>query len=236
MTLQPTKSYEYWRRVHRIGSKIIHGPEAIHPPANIDDFGWVECDLRLQITSLDGKWEESIAIYTDCTMNRYEDYLKPVIRHAQWHRRKDQVRALRAEITWPEIEISLSYFHEHYDSVDTLIRQIQSELISIPFAISGLTTEREGPELPEIEHPDGGYITIYSRNGTQSIEFATPMLVNNQLTTIFSQSFSQLKSLVTPLSKEGWREVYYRNLDNTEPGEIWYWDYVPLVWEPSGME
>lgn len=50
-------------RVARVGNLLVEGPFSIRPPREMDDYGWLECDLRLT------HWRdgiiESAAVYVD---------------------------------------------------------------------------------------------------------------------------------------------------------------------------
>jgi len=77
MTIQDSLDHQRIRRVLHVGRALVEGPRALFPPAALDDFGWLEPYLRIELSSSGLEVSRSIAIYTDSTMNRDDNFSLP---------------------------------------------------------------------------------------------------------------------------------------------------------------
>lgn len=216
------------RRLKRIAGALIEGPRVLHPPEELDSFGWLYPDLRL-IHYQGLITRRSVAIYTDDTMNRGANFLKPVIRAAHWEGRRDLRVAVLPE--WPSVVVTLSYFEDHRALVTEQIKAIQAALRQLPFVPYGLSAERDGPTIGEEDWLNT--LKIYTNNGGgQSVEFHSPVLpAGDPLTEQFFAVFDGLLALMQPFAWDGWYEGYNTDPTYMDPGQSWYWHGQPLAAE-----
>jgi hypothetical protein len=209
-------------RVARIGRLLIDGPFSIKPPESLDDYGWLECDLRVTHWAADAV--HSAAIYVDDSMNRDADFLPPLLRYVEWNRAADLRAASEGAIQWPTATVTLSYIDQARDEIDALIRRLQTRLGSLPFSVFGLSVDRSIPAVPS-DHR--GRISLYSRNGIQSVEFHAPTSDRDAgLSDDMLAAVRALQGLRRPFRLgEGWRESYPYPLDASELGPSHWWDY-----------
>jgi hypothetical protein len=208
------------RRVVRVGNLLVEGPFSIRPPRDVDEYGWLECDLRL--TQVSDGVITSVAVYVDDSMNREEDFLEPVLRHVRWQRAEDVRRALAGEISWPTATVTLSHFGTARADVDLLMREIQGRLSTAPFIVTGLVTDRS---VPNAEPDPRGEIQVFARNGVQRVEVATWAAEDAGLHSVAADAIASLSRLMQPLRLDGWRETYSHQLDSDTLGGLYYWDY-----------
>lgn len=220
--MPPNPHIQTRHRVVRIGSLLVEGPFSIRPPREADDYGWLECDLRL--THWNGGLSESVAVYVDDSLNREEDFLEPVIRYVHWEKVRDIRRALVGEITWPTATVALSYFREARTEVDRLMRDVQAHLTGVPFSATGLVADRS---VPDRTRDDRGEVEVYARNGVQRIEISTWAADDGGLHTAAINGIAALKALLRPLALDGWSENYAHDLLSEEFGATRRWDYRP---------
>jgi hypothetical protein len=208
--------------VARVGNLLVEGPFSIRPPDSVDDYGWLECQLRL--THWTDESVESAAVYVDDSMNRQEAFLSPVIRHLRWTKAQDLQSAAAGELRFPNVSVSLSYFAGAETEVDALIRGVQTRLSHPPLVPSGLTTDRSVPDLP------GDFrsrVMAYASNGAQGVEYrAWSSPADNGLSEAIVTGIARLRSLISPLDlAAGWRESYPYALTSADLGSSWWWDY-----------
>jgi hypothetical protein len=206
--------------VARIGNLLVDGPFSIRAPREVDDYGWLECDLRL--THKHGGVTESVAVYVDDSVNREAHFLEPVIRYVRWERVMDIRRALAGEITWPTATVILSYFPNARTEVDRLMRDVQTRLTRVPFAVTGLVTDRS---VPDATPDDRGEVEVFARNGVQRIEVSTWAADDGGLHAAVINGIGALRPLLRPLALDGWSESYAHDLLSTELGGLRRWDY-----------
>jgi len=210
---------------------LIEGPFSIKAPSHIDDYGWLECQLRL--THWAGGIVEAVAVYVDDSMNREDGFLAPLLRHVRWERSEDQRRAMTGELHWPTAVISLTPLSEHRAAVDSLIHEILSRATSLPVVPFGLSAERA---VPEVDIDDRGKIAMFVSNGVQNIEFGAPTSGTDAgLSNLVLHGIAALRALNSPLALElGWRESYPYPLSADDIGGSHWWDYrVPDQFAPS---
>jgi len=207
------------RRALTIGRALVHGPRALFPPETLDDFGWLEPELRLVYWKAPMKTYESLAIYCDNTVNRETKFLRPVVRFARWNRYHD----LATRPIWPTTDIQLSYFDDQFDRIHQEVYSFHMAITHMPFTPFGISAQREVPTLPTED--SGGELEIVVSNGVQTLEFATPALsADNLVTERFFTLFEMLTSILQPFDRNGWRERYNCNLDALYPLKAWDWN------------
>jgi hypothetical protein len=207
------------RRALTIGRALVHGPRALFPPETLDDFGWLEPELRLIYWKPPMKTYVSLAIYCDNTANRETNFLRPIIRFAQWDRYHD----LATHPAWPTTDIQLSYFDDQFDCVHQQVYAFHTALTHLPFSPFGISAQRDMPVLPTDDST--GELEIVVSNGVQRLEFSTPALpAVNHITQHFFTLFEMLSSILQPFDRNGWRERYDYNLDTLYPLKAWDWD------------
>jgi hypothetical protein len=207
-------------RVVRVGNLLVEGPFSIRPPQEVDEYGWLECDLRL--TQSVAGVVTSVAVYVDDSMNREEDFLPPVLRHTTWERAEDIRRALAGEISWPTATVRLSHVGNAQAEVDRVMRDVQARLGSAPFVVTGLVTNRA---VPNAEPDPRGEIQVFARNGIQRVEVATRAAEDGGLHSAAVDAIASLTKLIEPISLEGWRETYSQDLRSEALSGLHYWDY-----------
>ena len=195
------------------------GPRALIPPPALDDFGWLEPELRLIHWKAPGYKKESVTLFTDNTVNRDDHFLQPIIRLAFWERGRD----IQTRPHWPSITIQFGYFSDDdHQLLHNTIYQFHQTLSSTPFLAFGISANREVPDFP---HNDRGELEIFASNGVQSVEITTPALPNgDELTDQFFFLFAQLKAACRPFDHKDWRERYNYNLRDVTPFQAWDWD------------
>ena len=229
MTEDNTLEYHLRRRILRLAKAFVEGPRSLIPPEELDDFGWLEPELKLRWWHNGYRAWESLIIYCDNTVNRDEHFLKPLIRYARWERQKD----MRQMPAWPTVDIRLSYFEEHLDWVNAKVKLLQDALAHAPFVAFGLTLQRDAPDM----QLDGarGTISIYSRNGIQAIEYTSDALPpGDKVTELFFDTFQDLLNIMQPISREGWKEAYDYDWSDTDVRKSWYWDGKVPIEAPGG--
>jgi hypothetical protein len=207
------------QRLRRIGMTLVEGPRSLLPPEQLDDFGWLEPNLRLILRHGFVRHSESVTVFCDNTVNRDSAFLAPVLRYARWVSAPD-FKTLPA---WPHVEIQLSYFDAQRDWVSEQIRRIEAALIHPPYMPFGLNTQRDAPEVEIAE--DRGNIEIHCYNGLQTIELFSPALpAGDPLTDAFFAVFTGLRAIMEPISRDGWQEAYDDDPTTNVISHSWYWN------------
>ena len=198
--------YQSAKRIITIGELLIDGPRALIPPPSLDDFGWLEPDLRLVYWKAPGYRKQSVVLFVDNTVNRDIDFLQPIIRIAHW----------------ASVNVQLGYFNDDKQHLQTAIYQFHQTLGSLPFLPFGLSARREVPHFP---YTDRGQLEIFASNGVQSVNFMTPALPDGDtLTDQFFSLLAQLETACQPFEQNEWRERYNYNLPELSPLQAWDWD------------
>ncbi len=206
------------RRCVQIANELIDGPLAIIPPQHEENYGWMECDLRIVIIENNYSWMDSVALYTDDSMNKASDFFFPVLRVCSWQREKD----MPGDNKKPSINITLNSIVNE-QSISDCIFNLQKELSSMSFIAHGLIKERNGVcverdnNLPQFR--------IYMRNGNQTIDYRSAPIVDDVFTKHVFRLFDFLKDQAKEFDKSGWQERYRTNLDEQLPEDMWDWKY-----------
>ena len=89
----------------QIANKLIEGPNGI---SRISDGDWLEKDLHITIRKKGYEKIETFSLWTDCTSNREDGFLPPMIRILKWNRNEDlEELRLDEKRTFPNIELKL---------------------------------------------------------------------------------------------------------------------------------
>jgi hypothetical protein len=209
------------RKYHimRIGQKILEGPRSLLPPSTVDDFGWLETEFRIILLQSPGYTQESIAIYSDNTVNRDSAYLEPLIRYVHWNRQQDISQPTR----WPTVVVQLSAFMAYYEQVHEHLLTLQHLLCTLPFTPIGLQRGREAPPLAY--DSQNLHLQVLFTNGVQSVKFDTLSVISqNKSIEYIMQTFLYLKSIMNPIDYGDWRERYTVNLQTLAAMNAWDWN------------
>jgi hypothetical protein len=200
MNMSRPSTFSRLRKKRRIAFALFEGPRALFPPAHIDDYGWLEPDLVLQLRTPNHS-RQSLMLFTDNSMNRSASFLPPVLRHVFWDTSKD----ISPDTIWPSVSHALGHVH-HWRKVQHIGRRLQRCLTAAPFAVFGHSSARAVPTLPV--DPRSIDFRILSRNGVQSLDFQSPVLANDALSSLVLEAFELLLAEAAPLKADGWRERY----------------------------
>jgi hypothetical protein len=212
-----TKKERRIYRCIRIGNQFIEGPRALFPPKRIDDYGWLEPQLR--ITLYHGfKRLESIAVYVDNSMNRDKGFLPPMLRYCSWNRREDQ----KAANTWPSLELRLGRVRSR-KAVSALITAIQHQAQTLRFEAAGLQATRNEVKVVD-ENNFPGY-SLFLANWCQQLDYTSRSIAGDKLKPHVFQTFGALASALVEIDKTGWRERFDRNLKPESARKDWEWVY-----------
>ncbi len=198
-----------------VGYELIKGPEAIFPPSEMDEFGWLEVDLQILLIPHDHKKIESISIFVDDTMNRQDNFLPPLIRHCTWQKGKNDSE----DNDWPTTETLYSHI-ENNEVVDKKIKKIQQNISRFEFKESGLSLKRDVAKIA-IDYNKPRF-ELFSRNGLQTITINSWVTEdNNNFSDLVFELFNYLKKTLKPFNQNGWKERYKQDLEKTLPLKPW---------------
>jgi len=202
------------KKCFAIGFKLIAGPRAIFPPRAIDDFGWLEADLKITLTSHDYKKLESVSIFVDDTMNRDDSFLEPIIRYCIWERHKDET----GNNSWPSIQLLYSHI-TNKKAADKKIRTLQKAIAKFDFKELGLSLKRDVAQV-DIDYQQPLF-DVFSRNGIQGITINSGAIKGDQLCETVFDLTRYFKKALKPIDQAGWRERYNQNLRKDFPAKSW---------------
>jgi hypothetical protein len=212
-------------RLSRIGHALLKGPFSLKPPAALDDYGWLECTLRIQWASQSLGPMESIAVMVDDSVNRDADFLPPLLRLVRWTPGEDYARAKAEPLAWPSVEVTLGRIRD-WSQVQEYARELQQALVNSSFEPYGISAERGYPDLPYAT--EGGRYEVFTSNGVQALELATPALAGpgGHLTRLLASGRRLLLEQLEPFDATGWVESYPADLlhDLPEGRAYWRWE------------
>jgi hypothetical protein len=222
------------RRRLVIGRHVVEGPIVLYPSHKVDELGYLEPCLKIHEIAGDFSFHQSMILFVDTTDSRDRNFLTPMLRHAVWEREKDSIKGL----PWPHVKIKLGMVSD-WNAVKRIGREIQRALQKPPIIDYGHSKTRCFPDLEFA--PDGKIYTVYTNNGSQSIEFSSFEQPNDDFTPILRESIANLKNVMTPIQPEGWRECYDYDYDLTATGPLkkWEWkigDGFLGEWEPIDQQ
>jgi len=186
---------------HLIGQTLVEGPKALFPPKTMDGYGWLEPDLALHWRTDGWRTLRSVLVYTDASMNRNRGFLEPVIRVATWHRSRDLAR----EGTWPHVELIFGR-PKDWPVVRRISKALHEEVGKLPFVPYGLSKCR-GAATVRTAAPSASFM-MKTGNGVQWLEFGSPALRDDPLTTAVRKSMDDLAEMSAPFDPTGWTERY----------------------------
>ena len=224
-----------YRRLHRLADALLEGPAFIRPPVSRDRDGYLARDFGIRLhlaTPIPGKRmaiyrqpHQSIAVYTDATMNRARGFLPPIIRYATWDRLKDLPQLNDTDRPWPHVEVTLGAMANRR-AVSALILKLQQRLRRVPFvpyfsARRGVA-KTVGGGLP-------GVMRFFARNGIQLIEYgAFTDGPDRGLARLAIAGMQLLREQLNPFSLRGWKEFYEFTppAGPTNTDLFWTWRYT----------
>lgn len=208
--------YQNRIRCIAIGKDLCDGPRALFPPKAVDDYGWLEQDVRITLSS--ATRVRSIIVFSDDSMNRDDGFLPPMLRYCEWDRSADQP-GLK---DWPTVSIRLGRVRES-PAVDKVIREVQASVRTLEFVPTGLCLNRDGTNPDwDTEHPD---YSIFLRNDRQYVECFSLSVKNDLLKLRMNDFFESLLAELVDIDRSGWRERYKQNIKENYPLKSWDWDY-----------
>jgi hypothetical protein len=190
-------------QIRNIGQTLLEGPRSILPPNAGGD--WLEKDISIYTNDFPEVRIEQISLWSDSTMNKESDFLKPLIRFAHWERKNDLQKG--REINFPDVRIFLGYIDEEFfNLLNNAIIEIQNCIPNLTFKSLGISLARDVANI-ERGIQDKDY-SVYIRNGIQSMTYYSPFLDNDT----FSSKIFELKELMLKsmkqISLDGWKERY----------------------------
>ncbi len=206
------------RRCLSVGWELIHGPRALFPPPGADASDWFEPQLRLTLRWPDHERIESVIVFVDATMNKEEDFLPPMLRHAVWRYPND----LSGAHAWPSVVVRLGSITNPH-AVDACLLKLQHNIRHLNFTPIGLSLKRDvanvitGPSLPSY--------TVSFRNGVQALEYSSCSIEHDSFGLAIHDSFDVLIAELHEINPHGWQERYDRNLTTEFPATCWEWNY-----------
>jgi hypothetical protein len=217
-----------WGRTMRIAHELVSGPFSMHPPADQDSYGWLECALRLVRWAPGHSPSESIAVYVDDSVNRDRDFLPPVIRYVRWERPTDLTRLPTSTSGWPTMTVDIGEIRD-WHTVQRVAADMQRAICAPPFVVSGLTPDRTPPQA-DIAW-EVGTLEVFTCNGLQSLEYRSPAITDGSaFTECFLASWAALRAQLLSIERQGWREHYARKpaIDPGGRSHFGEWRYDPL--------
>ena len=158
----------------KIANLLLDGPDWLVPLTRVDDFGWLEPALKIDVRPLGvNKTSTSYAVFVDDTINRHARFLRPVVRRAYWDRPQDyQAKRKR---NWPRVDIlhhTMSRSEQRH--MHLLLQRLDRSFNRLEFLTAGLVADRTDPPgcTPKGALPPKRYLCVKRSNACQYIEFA----------------------------------------------------------------
>jgi len=160
-------------RRQTIARGLLDGPNWLVPQRKVDDFGWLEPVLRIDVRPLSvNKSSSSYAVMVDDTINRDTRFLKPVVRRAYWDRPRDyKSKRMR---NWPLVDIvHHTMTRSEQRHMHRLLQRLDRSFNKIEFLTAGLITNRSAPPecFPKGPLPPNRSLYVVRSNHCQYIEF-----------------------------------------------------------------
>ncbi len=206
------------RRCLSVGWELIHGPRALLSPPKGDESDWLEPQLRITLRWPNYERIESIIVYVDNTMNKEDEFLPPMLRHAVWRYPND----LPGAHPWPSIVVRLGFLKNQFIVNDSLTN-LEKHIPCIDYSSIGLSLKRDVPHVAAVPHLPEYALTL--RNGVQSLEYSSCFLVDDSMSSMIYDSFNALTAELSEIHPHGWQERYDRNLKTEFPATCWDWNY-----------
>ncbi len=159
-------------------------------------------------------------LYTDDTMNKDENFFKPILRYCVWDRKSDS----KGANSWPSAQVELAYLKDIEQTSDIIIK-LQKAIPKLSFSPLGVSLSRDVSDV-KCNYNKKGY-EVYMRNGIQAITYASCHVSNDMLTELILLSFRKLQNeMMLPFDKSGWKERYEFNLNDECPKDMWEWKHL----------
>jgi hypothetical protein len=225
----PARDKKRWACA-RIARALLEGPEWLDPPKRVDDFGWLNPVLIISVVPLGvDKPCYSYSVFVDDTTNRDDNFLKPVVRKAYWHRPGEYLS--RRPMNWPMVDV-----HHHVMNsseqrqMHRLLRCMDISFRKIDFLTGGLITDRTAPSdsFPKGELPSPRSLFVKRRNGCQYIEFGLDEYAgkNKHIELAAKALMRYADTLCEKPEALPYRECYPKDLHNEMSGRS-RWFYRP---------
>ena len=210
----------------------MEGPVSLSPPAAVDDYGWLECALRIMWMPGGFNPAETVSLFVDDSANREADFLPPVIRMARWTALDDYERAKFEPLEWPSVAVTLGRVRD-WPQVQAYASELQLALQAAPFEPYGVSGERGYPELEPAA--GGGRYSVLASNGLQVLELTTPALAGSgsRLTELVATGRRLLADQLERFEPLGWIESYEHDLTHSFPDGRAFWGWE-VGTQPSG--
>jgi hypothetical protein len=203
--------------LNKVGMMLLSGPEAVYPNTN-DKHGYVCSDIYIKWHSADfGQWS-SIRIYSDGDGDEIRGYLNPMIRFANWDRKKAM-----AEDQDPLSSVSVVLSTLPFESIEVTnsIIALQTEIDRPLLRERSFTTKRQCSDSPEFT---GGHLSVEVSSGWQSISRSAWITESPGLHKVIENLKETLQRAMSIVAREDWLEYY-----DWSPSEIagrrgWKWD------------
>ncbi len=213
------------KRNRQIANKIIEGPRAIFP--NGIDNGWLEQNIGIFIRDYKKNQQQHFSLWVDATMNKDDNFFKPVIRIVNWNEAKAITDTRNNIVTnWPDITIELGYIKsEKFELLNKAFNELQQLIPKIYFAPFDINLNRAAPDL-NVRLPVIGY-EVKIANSSQSIKFYSSYLNNDVFSSKVMEFTSLMVSCFDKIDLSGWKENYDAAFDQNS----FDWDYTPIIFE-----
>ena len=168
------------------------------------------------------------SIWTDCSMNKEEDFLPPMIRILNWKRKQDLDDLKQEESRkFPKIELEFGTIkNSKFDQLENAFIAIQKAVKEdndyVPYKIS---RQRDQADI-QVDY-DKEYLnfSIYVRNGSQCLEFSSSGNYSNPMIQQIQNLIHLFNESIEPVDKSEWKERYYELTEEYLEGEIPEWYY-----------
>lgn len=215
----------YNKRNRQIANTIIEGPRAIFPHGM--DNGWLEQNIGIFVRDYKNNQQQHFSLWVDATMNKDDNFFKPVIRLVNWNEAKAITDTRNNIVTnWPDITIELGYIKsEKFELLNQAFIELQQLIPKIYFAPFGINLNRDTPDL-NVRLPVIDY-AIKIVNFSQSIKFYSSYLNNDEFSSKVMEFTSLMVSCFDKIDNFGWKERYDAAFDMNS----FDWDYTPIIFE-----
>lgn len=204
-------------RCSQIGWALLDGPYCIMPPRRMDKFGWLGPVLKV-IEEPFGFYRSGTgySVFVDFTFNRERNFLKPLVRYAEWDRAYEhKIKRVRK---WPKVKVRHHVLNnKEQEEVDDLLLALDKSLSRLEYLDGGLITDRSSPHgcypIGELDMPPRS-LRIERRNFCQYIDLALGEYtgLNEEIENAARLIMSYIKHVCEIDDETNYRECYEKNL------------------------
>ena len=194
---------------------LAEGPRTIHAKGAVG-YKYLESMLGLFWHCKSFATFRSCRIYCDACGDDDAGFLPPLVRIAEWERRKD---LLELKPSWPNVNITLLELSLDCPQVEQAVCRVQELIDSKCLTSFGLSTRRK---FGEIEFDDLGHLRIEAEAGWQTVARAFWLSEAGDCSDIFDTMTSVVQEHGSVSSSRRWIERY----DKSPTSAPWEWDYV----------